>query len=41
MEDGNKHTSQRSEFGACFVFNYYSSSAGVFDSVTPSLKRNV
>jgi hypothetical protein len=34
------NTSHRSEFGACFVFNYYPSPAGVFESVTPNLKRN-
>jgi hypothetical protein len=31
----------RSEFGASFVFNYYSSPAGVLDAVTPNLKRNL
>jgi hypothetical protein len=35
------NTHDRSEFGAYFVFNYYSSPAGVLDAVMPDLKRNI
>jgi hypothetical protein len=35
------NTHDTSEFVACFVFNYYSSSADVSDTVTPNLKRNI